>query len=387
MDHESTLEIARAVSPKAACRYLAAKGWTKANTGPREDIYLFGHKKYKYEQIIVPKSNDYERYADDILVAVGRLTEVERRSEDAILSQLKTPDADTLRYRLISPNASLGTISLGLALQFIKSITESLAASVCDCANKKLFHPNLGLKQVKRLLDKAQFGQTEQGSFVVKVVAPLDNLESNSVEFTEMLDGGIRGGITHLMNSASVLVQTIEKGQVKPFIKKGLSCPPFSSNLIRSLVRMQIWDDASVEISSDWSPVLKADRKTPSKVMIESDYFKEIASIGVAFSPKENEERTDYFTGVVSDLGGDHVDENNNRYGEVVVQALATSGESFPVKLDLPQEQYKIADQSHMQNIPIIFSGKLVRKIRAIDEIRDIGMFKLLAEAGAEEED
>lgn len=384
MERDIILAAAKSISPRNAQRYLAAKGWSLLKTDTRDDILVFNHRKYRLKQIVVPKFTDYEKFPEDMAEVLLRLEEIEERGLSSIITQLSDPNSDILRYRIKSRQAESGTLSLSVIQRFISSIIGTLRASVCDNITRQLYHQRMGFKQVKRLLDRAQFGQTEHGSFVVKVVAPLDNLCESGPQFTEMLDDGTRQGIVHLLVSVEKIVNVIESGSIRNFVRKGLKEPPFSSNLAHSLVDMQVWEDADIEISSEWAPVLKVDKKTPSKAAIPSEYFKEIEMIGDAFAPKETAHRVEYFSGVISDLNGD-LNENGKRFGEVIVQALSAEGESFAAKLFLTEHQYEIADKSHMENSPIFFSGKLVRKGSRGREIKEIGLFSLCAEVKEQE--
>jgi hypothetical protein len=376
MEREVKRQTAKGITPFNACKYLKSKGWSLVEDNPRDDLYLFNHKKYHPKQIIIPKTNDYELFPDDILVAVSRLEEIEQRNSASILSQMLNPDADILRYRIQSPQAEKGTLSLSVADRFIKSVITSLKASVCDVFSKQLQHATLGNKKVSRLLERAQFGQTEVGSFVVKIVAPLDNLESAGESFTEMNDSGIRAGIVHLMTSANTLVNTVESGNIKEFIRKGLKEPPFSTNLVHSLVEMQLWEDATVEISSELTPLLPVNKPVPSKVVISPEYFADIEKIAFGFTPSQKECRSDYYIGFVSELCGE-TDEQGVKFGEVIIQVTTRDGDTFPVSANLPAEQHKTAIRCYENNYPVTFSGKIIRKGGRRREVVDISHFNV----------
>jgi len=375
MEREVKRQTAKGITPFNACKYLKSKGWSLVEGNPRDDLYLFNHKKYRPKQIIIPKSNDYELYPDDILLAVSRLEEIEQRDSTTILSQLLNPDADILRYRIQSPQAAKGTLSLSVADRFIKSVISSLKASVCDVYSKQLQHATMGNKRVARLLERAQFGQTEVGSFVVKIVAPLDNLDGVG-DSAEMNDGGIRAGIVHLMTSASSIVDTVEKGNINTFVRSGLKKPPFSTNLVHSLVDMQLWEDATVEISSEWAPLLPVEKPVPSKVVIAPEYFADIERIAFAFTPPQEECRSDFYIGFVSELCGE-TDEQGAKFGEVMIQVTTKEGDTFPVSVNLPAQQHATAIRCYENNYPVTFSGKLIRKGGRRREVIDISHFNV----------
>jgi hypothetical protein len=374
MTRETLLNLARQVSPLNAQKYLLAKGWKRAGRNPRPGIILFNHRSDRYKQIIVPKLNDYELYPNDLLLlAISRLEEIENRDAVSILGQMIAPDADILRYRILSPQAESGTLTLSAVQTLISGVVSSLSAAVCDVLLPgQIHHKMVKTKDVKSLLEKAQFGQTEHGSFVVKVVAPLD-----SQNFPSMSDGGTRRGIIHLLESVKAIVKTVEKGRTARFIREGRDSPPFSGNLVNSIVDMQLWQDADIEISSEWAPTLPPDRGVDSTVFIPSGYFGEIEKICRGFAPKDTENPVEVFSGFVIELCGE-TDETEQKYGDVVVQLSRSDGESFPATVYLPMEQHQDAIKSYEKNLPVYFSGKLVRDGVRKRRIQEVSFFKLL---------
>lgn len=384
MNNDTLLMLARQVSPFNAQKYLLAKGWKLIVKNPREDILLFHHHRDRNKQIIVPKLNDYELYPDDLLVqAISRLEKEEKRDALSILGQMITPDADILRYRIRSPKAESGALSLSSVQMLISSVVASLSAAVCDVFSpgKKipLHHKRIYTKEVKSLLERSQFGQTEHGSFIVKVIAPLDSLDSRVPSFAEMNDGGTRQGIEHLLKSVESVVRTVKKGHTTKFIRQGLNDPPFSDNLINSVADMQLWSDADVEISSEWAPILPVTKSVPSTVFIPSDYFGDIKKIGQEFAPKISESPLEFFSGFVIELRGE-TNDAEQKFGDVVIQLTRSDGESFPVTVFLEPERHQDAIRSYEQNRPVYLSGKLVRDGGRKRRICDVGFFKLLCE-------
>ena len=382
MNREHLLTLARQVSPFHAQKYLLAKGWKLASKNPRQDIILFNRPRDKFNQIIIPKSNDYELYGRDLLRAISRLEEEEHRDAESILGQMFTLDADILRYRIRSPQAESGTLSLASVQTLISGVVASLSAALCDVLSPDnsipLLHRVTKTKQVRSLLEKAQFGQTEHGSFVVKVVAPLDNLSEGTPSFVEMLDGGMRQGVVHLLKSVTSIVDTVKKGTTRQFIKKGLDKPLFSVNLVNSIMDMQLWSDADIEISSEWSPSLLPDKHTPSSVFVPSAYFDDIGKMCRAFTPKDSDSPVEFFSGFVTELCGEN-DESDQKYGDVVIQLTCSDGESFPATVFLPANWHQDAISGYKRNIPVYLSGKLVREGRK-RKVRELGFFKLCEE-------
>ncbi|MDR1923797.1 MAG: hypothetical protein LBQ66_05430 [Planctomycetaceae bacterium] len=287
MNNEILLNLIKKIKPHNAKKYLSAKGWKEVKDSPRKDTYLFAHPAYKYKQIIIPQEDDYELYASDMFIAVQRLQEIEKREITSIITQLTNPDIDILRYRIQSQKAEAGSLSLNVVNKFINSVIDSLRAAVCDnLYPQTTHHSEMSNKSISQILEHAQFGQTEHGSFVVKVFAPLDIGDEYKT---------IRKGIVHLFKSTKTLVDAIEANSIPSFINQIQKKTLFSDNLVSALIDMQIWDDAAVELSTEWSPILP-EKNIPSKIMIPAEYFRDIEKINqvITLSPKilTNEDHT-----------------------------------------------------------------------------------------------
>lgn len=139
---------------------------------------------------------------------------------------------------------------------------------------------------------------------------------------------------------------------------------------------MWLWPDVDIEISSEWAPTLPQEKGVPSMVRIPSGYFDEIEKISKEFTPQNAESPIEFFSGFVTELCGE-TNEKASKYGDVVVYLTQADGEPFPVTAWLPETQHQDAIKSYEKNIPVYFSGKLIRESGRKKRVRDIGFFKL----------
>src|SRR6266446_5257616 len=100
------------VSPLAARRYAESKGWEFLREGMDSRVYLFRHPTERLRQLIIPMDGGDQDYGAAILDVARRLSELEQRPLENILSSLMLPGADVLRFRIISQQAESGFLSL-----------------------------------------------------------------------------------------------------------------------------------------------------------------------------------------------------------------------------------------------------------------------------------
>jgi hypothetical protein len=375
MNREAIFLTVKKIKPFNVKKYLQYKGWVEITGILRKDIFVFENPDKKEQQIIFPNDDDYENYTNDILIAINHLQKYEQRDITSIITQLINPEVDILRYRLKSKEAESGSVSLNIINKFINGVANSLRAAICDCLNTTAaHHTRLSNKKVSQILEQSQFGQTEHGSFVVKVITPL---QPRSIQDRSSYDSLARQGIKHLLKSTETIVQTVNKNSVQSFLNSfRQSDPPFSDNLVNSLVDMQIWDDATLELSSEWSPAIPVEDNVPQSVTIMPEYFKDIELIGCSIAPAKSESATEYFTGFVTELCGD-TNVDGQKYGLVHVAVTTQDQDNFTVDVNLEVQDHATAIQAYEKNMPVSFSGNLVRRSARIREVSEVKNFKL----------
>src|SRR5438876_978779 len=213
---------ARLVSPLAARQYAAAKGWQPVVEGLRSRIYLFRHPTERLRQLMIPMDQGYGDYAVAVLDVAERLAEIENRPISSVLTDLIMPGADVLRFRLISPRPENGSISLEAALNLLEGAKTALLSAAHSVEHPQTHHPRLNRIEGKELLRASRFGQTEVGSFVIKIVCPLaavdvppalDLIEPNAGQLPF-----VRRTTNLLMRSVGRVVTAVEQNTVENLI-------------------------------------------------------------------------------------------------------------------------------------------------------------------------
>lgn len=190
-------------------------------------------------------------FGDSMRVALERLGDVEQRGLDTLLSDVLAADSDVVRVRVVHPDASTGQLGLNDDVNLRRGLRRALLAAASSVVNPTTHHPKMSRANAVALLDKCRAGQTERGSYVVKVACPLFAVEEN---LDHELPPFTRRTSTLLMRAISGLVNAIEQVSVAEFLEVDAAAPTVSSNLCDALVRMHPdREDGDLEISTTWS--------------------------------------------------------------------------------------------------------------------------------------
>lgn len=160
-------EIASRLDSAGVGRFLVRNGFTPKSEDDGTSILYVGKQG---ELIIVPTNRhlrDYARRVREIIemFATGWFT-----IED-VIALMVLPEADILRYRIETPDTVWGNLPLSYGYEAIHALHDTLKYSAAGVSS--------GKRDYRQVSDEAQayaklcrFGQTELGSFVLKIYCP-----------------------------------------------------------------------------------------------------------------------------------------------------------------------------------------------------------------------
>lgn len=349
MSPDEERRIVARLRPLAVRQYAEARGWMRVDGG-RWRVWLLRHPEERLRQLQVPMDEDDVGFVDAMLDVVHRLAEVERRSSESVLADLQWPDADVLRVRVASGDAEGGQLSLAADVMLRDGARRALLASACSVINPVPFHPRMSRSEADTLLSACRAGQTELGSYVVKIICPLFAVDEEPEPFTRRVT-------KHLMKVTSELVTSIERTSVDVYLDAQADRPGLSANLCDALLRMQPrrdedlkGDAGHLELSTTWAAdprvLPPAPAEVPSRVVIKAAYMREIEWAAQRLRPSATETREVWLVGTVETLDGT-VGVDGRRSGEVHFSLLLPDSDSVRARAILDPEQYEVAMQAH----------------------------------------
>ncbi len=367
-----SLNLAARVDPHDVLRYAQAHGWVLARS-TRGAFHVLSHPESDLDQVLVPRSARADDFAARIVEAAERLAERERRTVSAILSDLLSPAADVLRFRVRGADVERLDISYPHLAGLILGIEKCLRATACSVVKPQPFHPRLSRSEADQLMLSCRLRQTEPGSFTVVVACPLDAVDRTG---SEVDPTPFVRRVTHdLMRS----LQWIQEAPGAAALGDSRALPsPMSANLCEGLLDMEPDDErASLSLDVAWDSSIAPPHDIDLGVAPElrREHFALIGELARSLRPHQGDEKAAPLVGHVDRLGG-MPDENGRVYGEVVL-SLFLDDAVLRARADLGPDDYVKAIEAHRWNQLVRLSG-VVRRGRKTHRVDDVTGFALV---------
>ena len=356
----TSIALAESVTPRGVHAYLAANGWTKVgpchgNTG---DVYCL--REDDRESVLVPASTMFADHATRLMQLAETLGRVENRRQSTVLTDLSLAEVDLIRVRL-PKTFDDSSIPLSTGVDLLDESRKLLLAAACSASRpQRLFRAGRNQKAAD-YVEHVRLGQTEPGSFVVNLLAPvtpsltksegaqLPLLEPFERRVARMLVSGLRAsrGATELVNRGEDI------GAFEDRIGKGVS-----ANLCQAAARL-INAGSGLVVSVSWALTRQPHEDQPDE------------QAAVAFTPSDapvleeaarilgdRQERCDErIEGYVSALARDQSDPE----GRVTIKAVI-DGALVSVKADFSQPEYNRIADAHTRRLSVSLEGDLQRE-------------------------
>jgi hypothetical protein len=140
-------------------------------------------KNDKNELIPVPINPEDRNYPRRILDIIESMSESEEDMDDAI-GRIVIPRADIIRYRIEGPDTALGNMRLPEANKSIIGLYDLLKYTAAGVYSSLRDYRGLP-PAATNFANTCRFGQTDYGSFIVKIFCPTDPLGVEREDFDE----------------------------------------------------------------------------------------------------------------------------------------------------------------------------------------------------------
>jgi hypothetical protein len=254
--------------------------------GTRGQALQFRHSAMSGVDLLLPLTRDLGDYAQRMADLVVALATIEQRPLWEILNDLSGPSGDLFRVKIDGAVTSQGSFPLDDAIKLFQGGRQVLWASAFGLLRPEPLHPHRKIKQVEDFMKTCRLGQTERGSFVATIFAPVPpeiqpafaNLDAG--EFQLEQQPFARQVTTRVMSSLGLMAGAIQNGkpeQLLDAVPQGVS-----ANLCDALVMMKPPGDQSrLDVGVTWSrnrPQLPAD--VPRSVSFPQEAFTVIEEVG-----------------------------------------------------------------------------------------------------------
>ena len=371
MNYEDHRDIVYKLNPHVVVKYLKDAQWNELPT-KRKNVKIFQRETSNdFEQINVPLDKnflDYKRVMYDVICKIASL---EGKSVQQQMLSFLNPNADILKIRLYRKDIEFGDITFDNAIKLYENVKKLLAATASDVINPRKTHSGMPDDSVQKFLSQCRFGQTEIGSYVVPVVCPF--IDYSGTEGYQQLSiftaedkcaNSLTRKVTNtVMANIATIKEKVNNGNYASLVEGEDS---ISSNFYEALNSLNPnLEDATLEFTAEWSPIVKKNRGPIRSIDISHDYYEPLQ--GVISAIKSSTVNKTKIIGGVKALTA-HPTLDAREFGEIVVAYIGINGKLKTVRAKLNKEDYSCAVQAHQYGKTIQLTGDLKGTSRATME-------------------
>jgi hypothetical protein len=371
MNTEQFLTLGARVDYQNVRSYLEAHGWSRIPSR-RLQAAIYRSGRAPAVEVQVPLDRDLIDYGEAMVAVARRIAEHEQRPAESILRDLLRPRRDLHRFALEGAETQDGGIHLENGLSLVNGVRKALLSSACSVKRPgTTFHPRMSLADAEAFLKGCRLGQTEVGSFVLTVEAPLEVAPPRPVQEESF---GRRASLL-LLRSVAHVASAVRAGEPGRVLEPALGEPVVSANLCEALVEMMPPDEgADLRLRSSWSPLLPVEPQVPSEVHVDRNMYESIEKLSHQLRPSRGAQ-PNQFVGRVVELMGEP-GEHGEVEGAVVLQAQVED-ELLKVRVLLGAADYRQATEAHLTQRYVTVKGVLRRGSR-VHQLDQASHFELV---------
>lgn len=323
--------------------------------------------------VFLPWDAEFVDFRKRLSEAVDEIGRYFRLSADSLMEKVASARADLFFVRVDQPMLD-GTIPLSQASDLLLGIEKMVRAAATTAASPGHSHRGRLPRGVNDFMDRdVRMGHTKNGSFIITVVARLDDEADRlpkvaerdllaydpaterddelDVPFTRRvmmtLSKGLSAAHRHVSSDAG------EYLDMEHAVSEGLSLPMVQAlNAIGSAEALR-----RVDLSFDWSPTEPIDPSTPDLVTIDKGDFDALISVERKMR-KQIQPRAEVIMGQVHSLQRGRPDEDGVDNGTAVI-STEVRGKLKRVHVPLSGDDYAWAVVAHHEKLVFSASGSL----------------------------
>lgn len=181
-------EVLASLRPLDLVAYLRAHGWKQHETGDDDPLLEWSKESERgYFELQVPRHGQWKDYARRVREVIATLAEEESRSQVDLVTDIPLVARDIIRIRCVVQGRTDGTISLDDGTHIAAAAKNMMLAAACATVEPRRAWASRKPQQAIRYLEEVSLGQTERGSFVLTLLAPVPP------SLVQAANGGDRG--------------------------------------------------------------------------------------------------------------------------------------------------------------------------------------------------
>ncbi len=345
----------RAITPAALIAYALGEGWErKGQYGDHSDIYQSKDRP----ELILPGTDALADYASIVSDVICVLAKEECRDELQLYRDLVGADRDVVRIRT-PKSLDDGSIAIDVGVDMVAQSRDLLLSAACAAKEPRAAYRAGRIKDAASYMERVRLGQTEQGSFIVTLLAPVPpELEMHGQlalwpgERTEPFDRKVTRTLVKALEASRRAAEAAVRGDGMAAFLDAIQFG-VNANLCDALAIL-IGRGLGLEVSLTWART----RPTPEHRRVitfsdsEGEIFQEAARQFRSLEPRPDE-RLEAFV-VALDR------QPQAGEGRVTLKTFL-EGQPVSIRTKLPQHLYHQAIVAHDNGHSIAVTGDLRR--------------------------
>lgn len=343
-----------AVSPQALRAYAESEHWKPLERyGKHSHVFI---KDEHNDEAIIPGTSAIGDYANVVAELIELFARTENRDELQVYRDLVTADRDVVRIR--TPDADDdGSVKIEAGVDLVVHARDLLLSAACSAWSPRQTYRAGKVRQADDYMSRVRLGQTEQGSFVVTLLAPVPPAIRTQgtlwpIEDDEPFERQVTKRLSTGLDAAAAAIEKLNLCENFSVFEDAVS-QGVSANLCEATGKLSE-NERGVEVSITWAKTRPTLLPRWSRMFTrsEGEMLKAVARTFYEKQPRPDEQ----VEGFVVDL---HREESSDE-GRVRLRAIV-DGKPVSVQTELEPEKYKIAIQAHDEKRPLSLVGNLER--------------------------
>lgn len=349
-------EEAKLLTPYQIAAYLNDTGWHEDGVlGNVAQIWHRKEPKWSEFEIMQPLSQTLKDYHPRVKELIFCLSEFEGRKAQDVLKDISEFYSDVIRVRVIHDDVEGGTIPLSDGVLLIKKAKELLLSAAKSTFSKKKYFASGALsEELVRFVDQLRLGQTERGSYIVNLLAPIEakidkQEDISSTSVSRAVTKNLARSLHAIDESVERFKETRNLTAFDSAVEKGVS-----ANLCDALIGLSgeaLTRDVNISLSLSRSE--PEEEELPLTYILKSDQLKYL------------EEASNYFKEIYilndKTISGSVVKLSHLEGEEVGIAVITTDVNGFDrnVSVELPLDEYWRAHEAHGKSENVEVTGDL----------------------------
>lgn len=334
-------------------KYMLLNQWSRDYNFKNKNLMVFSSPKGK--RIAIPASEKYDDFYFTLDRMLKSLENHLNKSSNDIIKEIITSYYDRLEFRIQSQFSVDGKLPLGYAAECIDGLKDLVLYSACAEERLQPICYKASNKS-RELTNKFKLAQTEVGSYVINIDTEVieEDKEQETLTCTE-IDAPIEHKIVKRIYTAINQVNDIveDRNNINDLIPTAYE-NGLTANMCEALLKLKA-DKVQIDATFRYASALTRIPGVTDKVILKDQHFYVMKEISQKY--RENRKYEDVtLRGLVEEMRKDRVHDNTQR--EILLVTII-DGKYKKIKIELSYEDYKIANNAHMNDREVGISGVL----------------------------